>query len=96
MNRDIIKAVQRSLRNRGMLHTPDAEFLANRLEDLVTALLDETITVPAPSVALIELNTWSRIDEVRNYAKFHDILLSEAVERLVNSGLSHEHRGWTS
>lgn len=47
-------------------------------------------------MALIDLSAWSRIDEVYNYARFHDIDVPTAIERLVNSGLSHENRGWTS
>jgi len=73
-----------------------------RLEDLVSAILEDEKTSSkttwtfSPTMALIELRDWTRLTEVQNYARFHDIAVPEAIERLVNSGLSHEHRGWTS
>ena len=37
---------------------------------------------------------WGRFPELEKYAEVHGITLSEAIERLVNSGLSHESRSY--
>src|SRR5882672_2844422 len=98
MNRDKIKIIQNDLKHSRM-KTSDAGYLAGRLEDLVSAILEDEKTSSkttwtfSPTMALIELRDWTRLTEVQNYARFHDIAVPEAIERLVNSGLSHEHRG---
>lgn len=40
-------------------------------------------------VALIDTRNWLRGDEVRDYAKRHGLTLSDAIQLLVNRGLSH-------
>ncbi|BCP36391.1 hypothetical protein MINTMi198_17610 [Mycobacterium intracellulare M.i.198] len=40
----------------------------------------------------INIENWSRFTEVSNYATVHQVTVAEAIERLVNSGLSHEPR----
>lgn len=42
----------------------------------------------------IDVANWSRIVEVVNYAEGHGIDLAEAIERLVNQGLSHDDKSW--
>lgn len=97
MNRELIKMLKKNL-DRSVMHTPDGLYLIERLRNLTDAILEDekTITGQRNEMIVIDLRAWSRIDEVRNYAKFHDLTEREAIERLVNSGLSHEHRGWLS
>ena len=38
----------------------------------------------------INFDTWSRRKEVIKYAEIHHITIEQAIERLVNSGLSYE------
>lgn len=38
----------------------------------------------------IDFDNWSRSGEVLGYAAAHNISIAEAIEQLVNSGLSYE------
>lgn len=37
----------------------------------------------------IKTDRWTRIEEVCEYAEMYDLYLHEAIEQLVNKGLSH-------
>lgn len=45
-------------------------------------------------VVEVTLGSWSRRKEVRSYAAQRNVSSEQAIEELVNSGLSH-HRSWT-
>lgn len=37
----------------------------------------------------LDLSTWRRLDDLRRYAEIRRISVEEAIERLVNTGLSY-------
>jgi hypothetical protein len=43
----------------------------------------------------LDTSSWTRLGEVWNYAEQHSVSLPEAIQLLVNSGLSHEPQDYT-
>lgn len=94
MNQDKIRKIRTVMRNTIVPESIGERVLFETVDALLTALLEDEKPANVSPPGLVQLDEWARGDEVRNYARFHDITLSAAIKRLVNSGLSHER--WLS
>ncbi len=95
MNRKKIEAIRTNLGKIMITESVGERTLFKAVAGILDAILEDEKTSDT-MIPVFLFDQMSRIDEVRNYARFHDITVTAAIERLVNSGLSHEHRGWTS